>query len=1677
MSHRTLSFAVLLALALPAGASAADYVWIEAESLANPPAGFKSGGWGNKQYLSGDDWLFAAIDGKDAEALPPDGLSLRYPFDTKTAGTYEVWGRVGYEFVRSPFKWRVDDGAWGTEEPEHLTTDLMEIAEWTEIAWVKLGTVDLAAGKHTLHFQFERRVLPGKDKPERILAGLDCFCLSKGPFRPNGRHKPDEQWQTAEDKGAAERVVELKDAGTPRSVLPLDGAWQIARWDEQQIEDRAEPVLALPPGYQDLFWKSVRVPGNRDSVRPDLLFCHRFLYRLRVRVPADVKDRSFVLRFPSTALLASVFVNGQFVGGSDTPCAAWEADATKAVKPGEVNEIVVAIKDCYYALAKTGDGKSCRYMFNFPTNWFYSNGGLGACSFADFPVLLQVHGAGIFETPTLTVAGPAYVADVFAKPSVKKRQLGLEITVHNPSGAPLDVAVANEIVPLGGGAAAKTFAVKTVTVDAGADKLLDLAEEWTDAKLWWPDDPLQYVAVTRLSVGGRVVDEKRTKFGFREWEWAGQSFKLNAVPWHFHADLLHNGKITDPERAVADWKKSGVNTVRYWGMEPWFGTSQEETLDFYDRVGMPIRRTGIFDGEAASYQVVENKDGKTVARKALFDHWRKQMAAWVKAERNHPSIFIWSVENEITYINIRNFGLMPFCEPEIRRGIEEVMKLDPTRPAMTDGGDALLDKSLPIYGNHYNESDFRHYPDEAYDMKLAFARKAPWQIGDDRPLFLGETFFANGYPPAAYSAVMGDAAFLGRNQAEPGVRLYARMLAEGYRWHGVAGFHFWFSGESPDAEHYQAFQPVCVLVREWNSTFASGKSVTRTLKVFNDTHYDDPIELSWEFDSGGKGIAGKPLILQVAPGTAKETTVTFMAPQVRVRTAAELVLICRVKGKEVFRDVKKCTVLGPEAPKPTLNIELLVLDPKGVVKDRLKERGIAFQSVESFDAIPDKVGVLIVGPDCLTARQATDPKWRNLAASGARILVLDQEHPLHYQAVPADLEPTPHSGRIAFPEDLEHPVFEGLGASDFFCWSGDHAVYRHAYKKASRGARSLLQCDDELSCSALVECPVGPGLLLLAQVDFGAKLKTDPVAQRLFDNLLLRAANYKLLARPVVAVFPDGDLRLKMLDAIGLKYDRGVDVVAAVADPKSEIIVADASPANLQRLEAANERVQAFLNRGGHLMLWGLTPQGLSDFNKVVGVPHVIRPFAMERVTLPGKRDPLLAGLTMRDVALEGTEQIYPWAADRYPAADTFTHVVDLDDIAPFCKPDPRYVDGWSKMTNGLTSADSWKFIFYHDLSKSDPKPKWSADLPKEEEVTGFSIIINAHYKRISKLRLRFDDDPSRDMVFDLKPVAELRQDFTFPARRCKRITLEPLAWDNAKENPVIGVDNIWITVRRGEDYARKVAPLLNIGGLVRYRMGQGGVVLNQVRVLANEASPINSDKKRTLVATLLRNLGASFAGEKTLVVSANLKYDPIPLGEKCTQYLTSERGWLNDAPDLGHLPVGEQRFGGVPFVIRDFKTSPLPSCIMLAGPGVKGPMPQAVEGIPVNRKADALLFLHTFNRVKEWKGTKERPEPPVVFVYVITYADGKTEQVPVHYEREVGHWISAQPEGRVGASVAWAAPFPKDAGRQAVVYRMTWTNPRPEVEIKSLAVRYDSNGGAEYGVPVVLGVTAASAP
>jgi beta-galactosidase len=526
-----------------------------------------------------------------AKKLPKEGALLGYQFQVSSAGNYEVWSRIGWEGIRSPFDWRVDQGPWRSVQPDYPTTDHVELAFWCPLGWMKLGQTDLTAGKHSLEFRISAwsKKENGKEVSQGIMFACDATCLTRGPFRPNGKHRPAE----------------------------------------------------------------------------------------------------------------------------------------------------------------------------------------------------------------------------------------------------------------------KVFAPQSLVVAAGKEEVVRLAEPWANPKLWWPDDPQMYHVVTRVLLGGKVVDVRRTPFGFRQWEWDSPQFKLNGLPWNLRGDSgagvdgLNNGTL---EESFAYWRDANQNHCRYWNPLGNGGLEKSKVLDVLDAHGMIVRRDGIMDGMGCNYL------GNLGGNEALFDNWIPQLQAMVKEERNHPSIFAWSMENELTLINARNFGLLKQVEPRITRAAKAVMAMDPTRPAMIDGGNCLSIQSLPVNGSHYIESSItapgiplRDYPDQAYTWeKIVENEKQVFPLALDRPILMGECFFMTGYTCGELAQLGGEGCFAGAGPyTQRGGGLFTKMMTEGFRWHGIAGWQFSLGGGQAGNMHFNSQKPVALFCRQWNWTLGGGNEVPRTLKLFNDTRFTDPIETAW----------------------------------------------------------------------------------------------------------------------------------------------------------------------------------------------------------------------------------------------------------------------------------------------------------------------------------------------------------------------------------------------------------------------------------------------------------------------------------------------------------------------------------------------------------------------------------------------------------------------------------------------------------------------------------------------------------------------------------------------------------------------------------------------------------------------------------------------------------------
>lgn len=1687
-----LALAVWAAALTPPSASAAEWAWIEAEGPAKVADGLPARRHlpGPAERVSGQVLQIEIPAEKTAEVLGA-GKDITYEFTLKAGGKHELWARLALEFVRSPFSWRLDDGEWhavsANREEKDLATDLMEIAFWYELGWLRLGAPELAAGKHalTLRFAPPKEMKDGKEVPARVACAFDAFCLYQGQWAPNGPHRPD-----APAAPAAAPLEAAPAAGQAVAVSLNGEGWRFARWDENgkvADETRLQPARELP-ALDKLHWRPFRVPGARDDQLADASFAHRYLLRRQVKLPGDFGGRAVRLNLENFGMLVSVFVNGRFCGWSKNHNTRFVCDVTPAVRPG-LNDVVLVFKDAYYAIAAADQPFGARNFFNLPGGML---GNQGISFRFDMPIAWDRR-TGIYDGASLDfAAGEVWAEDVFVKPSVSARKLATEVTLVNSGAAPCKVTVRGAVFPCdANGKAAASPAKELPPVSAevapGAAATLRADDAWADAVLWWPDAPQLYELVTTVEGPGGVSDRRATRFGFREWGWKSGMFTLNGIDWPMWADTqdAHVGDRAAHQR----WRREvGGRMARLWRPD-----GRRAYLDFCDLNGFPVRASGVFDGETAAYGLREKgPDGKLVAKPALFRNWQEQLLAQVREERNHPSVFIWSIENEVTYINSRNLGQSKEVEPAIRAVAAKVEALDPTRPTMVDGGNALLDQSMPVNGVHYGETfrnPWRNWPDGFYSNDCFFTepktdRWQIWPMAEGRPVFHGEIFFANGISPSAFAQLGGEECFAGIAWTDRARALFYRMNSEGYRWNGTAAWHYWNNGPQ-DKSYVHSWREVAVLCRQWNWTFGAGEKVTRTLRLFNSTRHAGPIRVHCALVVDGKEVEPFDQEFSPAPGKWSEFTAGFTAPALGQDAAAVYRLRAERAGKEVFFEEKPVRLLAARPAPRFAAGGLAVLDPAGDVRAYLEKRQVPFAAAANLaELAASPAKVVVVGRDAVAEADCANPEWKRLAFAGKRLVVLEQRFPLRYQALEADLEPTDHDGRVAFFEDPSHPAANGLVNADLFCWGNDHVNYRHSYRKATRGVRSLIQCDEQLGDCALAESQVGKGLQILCQMAVGEKLASNAVAGRLFDNLLARAAAYVHVVRPVTLCAAEGSRWPRAFGDIGLRFASVRDPLATLAKEKGVALV-EATPANLAALAGAAAKVRAFAEHGGWLMLLNATPEGLADLNRLTGVRQIMRPFAAERVAIAIPRDPLASGLTLRDVALYTGKSLVGFMHVDEPVKDLFTYVVDYDEVGGFAKlPRPTELGKPSdtapgvdhrpeNLTNGFTADDFWTFAYMINLDRGDAT-RIPFTFPREETFTGFSIILNVIYHKATKLHLYFDDDPN-PVVLPARPTHD-RQDFSFPGRKASKVTLEIAGWEKSGKANVAGIDNVWFKVERSDAFRRQVRPLFTVPGIVRYPMGAGGIVLNQVCLQETESNPVNAEKKLNIVRTVLRNLDAAFAGGGAVMAGEGLAYAPAEFApEQFTAYLTHQGTppWYAGPGDLSHLPTGRQKLGDVVYHIADFKTSPVPGAAMLRGHGA-GARAEKVTGIKIGRRADALFFLHACNPDPKELARLDR-DKPALWRYVVHYADGKTAEVPVRWGEDVGAWDVAAARPLKNAVVAWQGAFPKDASRRAALYTFQWNNPRPQAAIESV----DFVEGPDHGrlaSPALLAITAGSA-
>ncbi|NQT85240.1 hypothetical protein HQ560_00660 [bacterium] len=426
-------------------------------------------------------------------------------------------------------------------------------------------------------------------------------------------------------------------AAEPREIdLASDTAWTL------QIDGGKPRPIKVPGGGWNSDSQSPRIPtmeGVRDHV----------VYQRVVDVPRVMDGQITTILFGAVNYGAEVYIDGKLVTAHENPYVPFEADISRSVRPGQSHTLSVKAYHRRHYHGPDGKGKSAAVPvgFDFPKGSKHWAGWAGNTKFA----------YGITTSIRLAVYPPAYIKDVFVRPSVRNDSLGVSVWVHN--GADKKASVR-----LGGLLSSwdndrwkyPTIPATACPIGPGETREVSLGPvAWGLGKesYWWPNIPfdedykarLHYLDID-LTVAGRVAHRHRRRFGFVEHGEGPYYYTVNGV------------RVT----GISDSNSYGqVGEFDCWSRTPCFlppnGTFKgcPETWKRYQRIGFNTMRLStsvptpymLETADEAGFMLVpEGGSWGNGTCRFSKEGFSAQLQGVIRACRNHPSVARYSMANE-----------------------------------------------------------------------------------------------------------------------------------------------------------------------------------------------------------------------------------------------------------------------------------------------------------------------------------------------------------------------------------------------------------------------------------------------------------------------------------------------------------------------------------------------------------------------------------------------------------------------------------------------------------------------------------------------------------------------------------------------------------------------------------------------------------------------------------------------------------------------------------------------------------------------------------------------------------------------------------------------------------------------------------------------------------------------
>jgi beta-galactosidase/beta-glucuronidase len=481
-------------------------------------------------------------------------------------------------------------------------------------------------------------------------------------------------------------IIALNSSGTPlpvRTEISLNGTWDFTPEGEEKTK------ISVPD-----YWDAI--PGF-DSVK-------RAVYERRVTLPdtEEWRNKQIKLEFEGVNFIAEVYINKKKVASHIGGWIPFSVDITDLVKPGKEFTVKVDVKGGSYPPIVNENG-----ALQWPVGFFGQKFRWGIV----FDVWLRAYGKVCIE-------------DAFIQTFYREKKIRVEYTLKNNYKEEKSVVIHGEVAPeIDLNNAEKNFKSEVLALNAEETRKVIVERQWLNPHLWTPDDPFLYYlssAITESGNSTEIIDREIRRFGFRE-VWAqGNKLMFNGHRFNIlGTNIVQHSEYYKDQRyyylSRESWNSSidrlfelNLRTVRFH-MQP----APKYILDIADERGMMV-----IDESTIYARRYINKANK----EAYMENCRKWIGPWIKARRNHPSIIIWSAENEMGRGWIRWM-----TDEEIKSLGDEIRLFDTTRFVNYDGDKDVGDRLINL---HYPESYAKTVDSSIYSWDTLVSPDKPTGVGE-----------------------------------------------------------------------------------------------------------------------------------------------------------------------------------------------------------------------------------------------------------------------------------------------------------------------------------------------------------------------------------------------------------------------------------------------------------------------------------------------------------------------------------------------------------------------------------------------------------------------------------------------------------------------------------------------------------------------------------------------------------------------------------------------------------------------------------------------------------------------------------------------------------------------------------------------------------------------------------